>query len=75
MLGIDDDTFATGKFAKVDAMLGPPKSKLDSPMEQSLSFQSFTDTRLDQQVGSSLLQHACANPLFYPFATRGFQNN
>ena len=74
MLRIDDHTLTSGKFAKVDAMPGPAKPKLDPPMEKALPLQSFTDTCFDQQVGGSLLQNARADALFDAFAARGFQN-
>jgi hypothetical protein len=74
MLGIDDHPFAPGKFAKVYAMPGPAKSELNSPMEKRPALQSFTDTCLDQQVYSSLLQDTGADALFNVFTARGLQN-
>src|ERR1700716_2549887 len=74
MLRIDDHTLTAGKIAKVDAMPGPAKPKLDSSMEQRLALQPFTDTSLHQQVDGSLLQNARADALFDAFAAGGFQN-
>ena len=74
MLSIDDHTFTAGKFAKVDAMPGPAESQLESPMEEPLALQPFTDTCFDQKVDRSLFQNAGADPLFDAFAAGRFQN-
>src|SRR6202166_3952917 len=74
MLGIDDDTFASRKFAKVYAMPHPGKSKLDPPMEEPLALQPFAHTCLNQQVHGPLLQNPGADTLFDAFAAGGFQD-
>jgi hypothetical protein len=55
MLGIDNNPFTPGKFAKIYAMPDPTKPKLDTPMEKPLALQSFTETCLDHQVDGPLL--------------------
>src|ERR1700730_10163683 len=74
MLRIDDHPLTAGKIAKVDAMPGPAKPKLDASMEQRLALQPFTDTRIHQQVDGSLLETARADPFFDALAAGGFQN-
>src|ERR1700674_239668 len=75
MLCINCDGLAAGELRQVDPMSGPPKTKLNTVMHQSLPLQSISNARLHQKVDGALLEHAGANSLLDVVALMTLQNN
>src|SRR5450755_3158522 len=63
LLAIDRDRSPAGELGQVYSMPGAAKAQLDAVMKESFPAQPLTDTGCNQQIDTSLLQHAGSNAL------------
>src|ERR1700693_4389335 len=63
LLAIDRDRSPAGELGQVYSMPGAAKAQLDTVMKESFPAQPLTDTGCNQQIDTSLLQHAGSNAL------------